>query len=197
MSYFINSMFSPGLSEIPPESKVTPFPTNASKPALSSAPFDGVYLSTISLPGSSDPRATLSKDPIPSCSMRASSSTSTLRPNSPATSRARSDMIVGVILAPGSFARSLVKLTDSPIILPRSTPRLRPVSSAPAITTTSRSICLSSLSTVRYLSGSNSDINAPSITTDAISSGFPSSRGTMAIDFTLLPRSARTAVPAN
>ena len=30
MSYFINSMFSPGFNEMPPESNVTPLPTNAS-----------------------------------------------------------------------------------------------------------------------------------------------------------------------
>ena len=97
MSYFINSMLSPGLSEMPPESKVIPFPTNASSSPPSSVAFAGVYFKTISLAGSSDPCETLNREPMPSCSIRASSSTSILRPNSVATSRARSDMFVGVM----------------------------------------------------------------------------------------------------
>src|SRR5205085_7632237 len=63
-------------------------------------------------------------------------------------SRARSAMIVGVMYAPGSFAKSRVKLTDSPVMCPRSAPRLSAASSAFGAIKSSRSICRSSFSIV-------------------------------------------------
>src|SRR6185503_18224976 len=106
--------FDSGGISLKPESNVTPLPTKVSSSELSSSAFAGVYLSMMSLAGCSEPRETLSNEPIPSCSMRASSRTSMLNPNSLAMSRARSAMSVGVMYAPGSLARSRVKLIASP-----------------------------------------------------------------------------------
>ena len=62
MSYFIFSMLSAGLIEIPPVSKVTPLPTNPST-GFSGAPT-GSYRMTINAGGSSDPWATPQNAPI-------------------------------------------------------------------------------------------------------------------------------------
>ena len=118
MSYFIFSMPSAGLIEMPPVSNVTPFPT--SPRCAFPLSFSGRYRSTTRHGGCALPIATPSSAPIPSSRIRASSSTSQSRPNWSAISRADSATPDGPSLFAGSFTNSRVKFCDSPIIRPRS-----------------------------------------------------------------------------
>src|SRR5580698_2420914 len=61
MSYFISSMLSPGLSEMPPVSNVMPLPTSTTGAALAAAPW---YCSTMNWGGSTEPFATDRNEPI-------------------------------------------------------------------------------------------------------------------------------------
>ena len=77
MSNFISSMASPGLSEMPPVSKVMPLPTSTwGASSASSAPW---YFITISREGCSLPRPTESRLWAPSVSRASSSRISTAR----------------------------------------------------------------------------------------------------------------------
>ncbi len=76
MSYFISSIEPVGLIFMPPVSKVTPLPTSA----YGLAPPAPLYSSTISLGGVAEPDETASNAPMPSFSMSARSSTSTVMP---------------------------------------------------------------------------------------------------------------------
>ena len=61
MSYFISSMPAPGLSEIPPVSKVIPLPTKTGH-----LPFTSLFISKIIMHGLRDePLPTATKPPIP------------------------------------------------------------------------------------------------------------------------------------
>ena len=64
MSYFMSSMFCAGLIEMPPVSKVTPFPTSTT-----GAPSAPVYSSTMNRGSSALPCATASRPPIFSASI--------------------------------------------------------------------------------------------------------------------------------
>ena len=72
ISYFISSMSAPGLSEMPPVSKVMPLPTSAIGFCVLAPPL---YSSVISLGGCALPRVTDRKEPMPSFSMSFFSST--------------------------------------------------------------------------------------------------------------------------
>ena len=85
MSNFISSISAPGLSEMPPVSKVMPLPTSATGAWRADPPW---YCSTISLGGCSEPWATDSSEPIFSASICLRSSTCTLSLNSRAILRA-------------------------------------------------------------------------------------------------------------
>jgi hypothetical protein len=76
MSYFISSISAAGLIEMPPVSKVMPLPTSTT----GLAPFFVApsYFMTISLGGWAEPAATERSEPMPSFSICARSSTSTL-----------------------------------------------------------------------------------------------------------------------
>ena len=65
MSNFISSMPGPGLSEIPPVSKVMPLPTRTVGATVLAAP---AYCKTIKRKGSLEPCATAAKEPMPSFS---------------------------------------------------------------------------------------------------------------------------------
>ncbi len=65
MSNFISSMPGPGLSEIPPVSKVMPLPTSTVGATVFAAP---AYCKTMKRNGSLEPWATAAKEPIPSFS---------------------------------------------------------------------------------------------------------------------------------
>ena len=60
MSNFISSIFSAGLMEMPPESKVMPLPTSAT----CFVALRGEYSSTMKRGSSADPRLTASRPPI-------------------------------------------------------------------------------------------------------------------------------------
>ena len=61
MSYFISSMFAPGLREIPPVSKVIPLPTS-----IGPRPFLSEFISKITIQGlRADPIPTATRPPIP------------------------------------------------------------------------------------------------------------------------------------
>ncbi len=124
MSYFIFSMLSAGLMEIPPVSKVMPFPTRPNTGPAGA--LGGSYFMTMSAGGSSEPCATLRKAPI--CSSRIFSVLWTWHcsPTSRLMAAARSPRIVGVRRLPGSLTSSRAKFWDSPTI----TPSRRPVSAA-------------------------------------------------------------------
>ena len=62
MSNFISSISRPGLSEIPPESKVMPLPTNTVGACVLAAPW---YFKTMKRKGSADPWATAMKERMP------------------------------------------------------------------------------------------------------------------------------------
>ena len=73
MSYFISSISGPGLSEIPPVSKVMPLPTYTIGFCFFGPPM---YLRTISFGGWREPRETARSAPMPSFSMSRCSRTS-------------------------------------------------------------------------------------------------------------------------
>ncbi len=75
MSYFMSSMFCAGLIEMPPVSKVTPFPTSTI-----GAPSAPLYSSTMKRGSSTLPCATASSAPIFSRAIAALSSTVTAKP---------------------------------------------------------------------------------------------------------------------
>ena len=116
MSYFILSMLSAGLMEMPPVSNVMPLPTSPSTgPSFTPS---GSYRRTISAGGSAEPCATLQKAPIfNSCSFSVEW-TSHCKPTSCAISAARWPRIVGVSLFPGSFTRERAKFWLSPTMTP-------------------------------------------------------------------------------
>ena len=77
ISHFISSILAPGLRLIPPVSKVTPLPTRT----IGLAPFlPPLYSMVTNFAGSTLPRETESREPMPSFSISASSSTFTLKP---------------------------------------------------------------------------------------------------------------------
>ena len=130
MSYFIFSMPSAGLMEIPPVSKVIALPTSP-KTGFAGAPA-GEYLRTIIAGGSSEPWATLQNAPIFSALMSSPSRISHSNPFSVAILRARLARIVGVSRLPGSFTSSRAKFCDSPMMRPSSIADRRSFSSLPA-----------------------------------------------------------------
>ena len=79
MSYFISSMPPPGLSEIPPVSKVMPLPTSTTGASFALPPM---CLSTMNFGGCALPLVTDKKLPILSASSCLRSSTSTPKPTS-------------------------------------------------------------------------------------------------------------------
>ena len=80
ISYFISSIPFEGLIDMPPVSKVTPLPTNAT--GLFPFPFfEPYHFITTSFDGFSLPWPTQSKEPIPNFFILVSSSTSTFTPN--------------------------------------------------------------------------------------------------------------------
>ena len=103
MSNFISSISAAGLSEMPPVSKVMPLPISATGACLAGPP---AYCRTISLGGSSEPRATDSREPILSASICLRSSTCTLSLNWVASLRAASARYDGVQMLPGRLPRS-------------------------------------------------------------------------------------------
>ena len=117
MSYFIFSIPSAGLIEMPPVSKVTAFPT---KPITGAPGFAlaGVYVMTMTRGGSTLPCATLKRAPIFKSAIFRSSRISTARPASLAIASARSARICGVSLFEGSLTRSRVKFCDSAMTFP-------------------------------------------------------------------------------
>ena len=76
MSYFISSISAPGLSEMPPVSKVTPLPTSTTGFCFFGPPLmlDHDELRRLALPSATD-----SSEPMPSFSMSLRSSTVTFR----------------------------------------------------------------------------------------------------------------------
>ena len=101
MSYFMSSMLCDGLIEMPPESKVTPFPSRASGGA-SPAP---VYWRAMNRGSCCEPCATASSAPIPSFLMAVRSSTVTAKPYVLPSCTARSPRYRGVQILPGSICK--------------------------------------------------------------------------------------------
>ena len=155
MSYFIASMFSPGFSEMPPVSNVTPLPTSARSSPFLPVDLAGVYRRTIIFAGCSEPIETLISEPMPILVIWASVRISHLRPTSFAIFAARLAISVGVRIFGGSLARSRVKFIESPITSPRAMPVFRSPGFAPSIQTVKDVTALSILSLVLYLSISN------------------------------------------
>jgi hypothetical protein len=93
MSNFISSMPGPGLSEIPPVSKVMPLPTSTVGATDLAAP---VYSSTMKRIGSTEPRATAANEPMPSFSISLGPSTWHLMPAFLPKALATSPKCVGV-----------------------------------------------------------------------------------------------------
>ena len=103
MSPFIRHISSPGLIEMPPESKVTPLPTSTS---VGRSARSALCPRMISFGSCSDSSATAMKMPMPSALHSARPSTSKLRPVARASASARSATIVGVIRLAGVLTRS-------------------------------------------------------------------------------------------
>ncbi len=77
MSHFMSSMPSAGLIEMPPVSKVTPLPTNATGALSSPAPF---HCMTTSFDSFAEPWPTPSNDHMPRSDISLTPRTSTFRP---------------------------------------------------------------------------------------------------------------------
>ena len=131
MSYFIFSMLSEGLIEMPPVSKVMPLPTRPSTgPSVTPS---GSYRITISAGGSSDPCETLQNAPIFSSCSFSVEYTSHLQADflAPSPRRAGRES-VGVSLLPGSFTSERVKFWLSPMMTPSANAAFSAAWSAPA-----------------------------------------------------------------
>ena len=126
MSYFISCMFSAGLIEMPPESKVSPLPTSASRSSLPGLPL---YRNTISLAGSSLPARHAEQRAHAELAHALFVDHFNSRPAVFATSRARSAMCVGVMSLPGVSAMRRATFTASPTISPRRAPASRAAAS--------------------------------------------------------------------
>ena len=129
MSYFIFSIPSAGLIEIPPVSNVIPLPTNpntgaSAAPAAPSAPAppSGSYRITISAGGSGDPCDTAQNAPIPSSCSFAVECTSHSSPTASHIAFARRPSSVGVSTFPGSFTRARAKFCARASTSPSSNP---------------------------------------------------------------------------
>ena len=125
MSYFIFSMPSAGLMEMPPVSKVTPLPTSP-RCALPRRRWRAGSAARSAPAARRCPCATPSSEPMPSFSIASRSSTSHSSPNSAAIFARRSAIASGVSRLAGSFTRSRVKFCASATIRPRSTAASRP-----------------------------------------------------------------------
>ena len=193
MSYFIFSMPSDGLIEIPPVSKVTPFPI--SPRCAAPVAFSGLYCITMNAGGSALPCATPNSAPMPSCRMRSRSSTSNERPVPFAISRARSAIAVGVRIFGGSTEMSRDRFSASPITLPRPNAFSRPSPAADTAISTDATALPGSFLLFRR-SGSQLPATTPVATaaTFAAVAAPPSSANTA--DFTPFPFRNRTAADA-
>jgi hypothetical protein len=121
MSYFIFSMPSAGLIEIPPVSKVTALPISPMTGAPGFA-AGGWYVMITIRGGSSLPFATLRSAPIFKSAIFLSSRISTESPAALAIASAFWARMVGVILFDGSFTKSRAKFCESAMIRPFATP---------------------------------------------------------------------------
>ena len=120
---------SDGLSEIPPESYITPLPT-ITRCGLPFAPV-GLYVKRTMRGGSTLPRLTPTIPPQPIAINWSLLNTSTFKPDAPAISTALLANIVAVRCAGGMFAKSRAMFVAVAITTPRFTPA---VSAAPTPT---------------------------------------------------------------
>ena len=135
ISNFISSISAPGLSDIPPVSKVTPLPTSTTGFCEAGPPR---YSSTISLGGSRLPALTDSNEPMPSFCMSARSSTFTLSLWRLASARAVLARCVGVHTLPGRLPKSLARFMPRPSAEPCVRPRFAAAASLPPCASVSR-----------------------------------------------------------
>jgi hypothetical protein len=122
MSSFIRSMPSADLIEMPPESKVTPFPTRPSTGPACRSPRSaaaGSCVIAINRGGSLLPRPTADSSPMPSSPMAFSSRTSIFSAVPAVSSRARSASTRGGSWFPGSLTSSRARFAQWAICRPR------------------------------------------------------------------------------
>ena len=116
ISYFIFSIDLAGLSERPPVSNVTPFPTRNRCESLATSL--GLQARRTSRGGRAEPLATLRSEPAPSASSADSSSTSTSSPAALPIDSAISANSTGPRSLAGVSTSRRVRFTDSPTIRP-------------------------------------------------------------------------------
>ncbi len=130
MSNFISSISAPGLSEMPPLSKVMPLPTSTTGPLALAPPGAPLYCRTMKRGGSSEPWATARNEPMPMRWICLRSKTSTLKPYCLPSFFACAARWLGVAWLPGRLAHSRARATPCATAWPSRNPLAKSVACA-------------------------------------------------------------------